>query len=301
MPVPDFQSMTLPILELIADEQEHSQQDAVEYVAQRFSLSDEDRNEFLPSGQQRRLDNRVGWVRTHLTKAGLMEPTRMSHFRITKSGMEVLQGNPQKIDLAFLDQFPGHLEFRKKNRTTPSLRPSLDTTEQSPKEAIETSYQRLREALAQELLDSIKGQSPSFFERLVVELLVAIGYGGSIKDAGQAIGKSGDGGIDGIIKEDKLGLDTIYLQAKRWESVVGRLEIQKFAGALMGQKARKGVFITTSTFTADARGYVMTIDSKIVLIDGKELAQLMIDYDIGVTRDSLYEVKKMNADYFADA
>jgi restriction system protein len=301
MSVPDFQSMFVPLLSLASDQQEHSMREAIELIAEHFALNDVDRNEFLPSGKQRRLDNRVGWARTHLTKAGLLMPTTLGHFRISDEGLKFVSEKHDKISLADLDRYPSHLEFRKRKKDSGPSPEDGPFPDQPPREAIDYHYQRLREALAQELLDTVKQQSPAFFERMVVELLVAMGYGGSIQDAGQAIGKSGDGGIDGIIKEDKLGLDNIYIQAKRWADTVGRPEIQKFAGALMGRKSSKGVFITTSSFSPDAHLYVREINSRIVLIDGKELAQLMIDYDIGITRDSVYEIKRINSDYFTDA
>lgn len=300
MAIPDFQTIMLPLLTFAGDGQEHFMLDAVTYIAKKFELTDEERNEMLPSGQQRRLDNRVGWSRSHLTKAGLLETTKTSHFRITSEGLKVLQAQPPKIDVIFLDKYAGHLEFRK--GPTKGPKPPEPGGEQSPKETIENSYQKLREDLAQEILATIKKQSPAFFERLVVTLLVAMGYGGSIADAGQAVGKSGDGGIDGIIKEDKLGLDVIYIQAKRWaQGTVGRPDIQGFVGALEG-RTNKGVFITTSDFTTEARNYARSLNSKkVVLLDGGELAQLMIDYNIGVTRDAVYEIKRVDADFFTEA
>ena len=301
MAVPDFQTFLLPLLELTSDQQEHSMSDATDYMAKKFNLSDLDRNEMLPSGQQRRLDNRIGWARSHLTKAGLVETTRTSHFRITQLGLEAVAAKPEKIDLKYLDQFPGHAEFRKRSKGVVQEATTSQDAGQTPREAMEYNYQKLREDLAQNLLDTIKRQSPTFFERLVVDLLVKMGYGGSIRDAGQAIGKSGDEGIDGIIKEDKLGLDIIYIQPKKWDGPVSRPEIQKLVGALAGQRARKGVFITTSTFTGEARGYVRGLDTKIVLIDGEELAQLMIDHNVGITNDSVYEIKKIDADYFVNS
>jgi restriction system protein len=303
MAVPDFQTLMLPLLELAGDGNEHAMSEAVEYIAKRFTLSDKERNELLPSGQQRRLDNRVGWTRTHLTKAGLLETTKTSHFRITATGQRVLTQKPQKIDMLFLDQFPGHLEFRKGNsKGKATISPIVsDLSQQPPKEIIESAYQRLQEELAQQLLDVIKKQSPIFFERLVIDLLLAMGYGGSREDAGQRIGGSGDGGVDGIIREDRLGLETIYVQAKRWDDgTVGSPEVQKFVGALTKRNAKKGVFITTSTFTADARNFVENLQYNVALIDGRELAQLLIEHNVGVTGDVKYEVKKINSDYFTD-
>jgi restriction system protein len=302
MTVPDFQTMMLPFLRIAADGQEHSFSETVEALAKQFHLSDEDWKETLPSGQPR-FENRVGWTRTHLKKAGLLEPTGRGRFRITDRGKQVLKSPPDKIDLKFLMQFPEFVEFRRASHQ--GTKPEADTEvndepDQTPEEALENSYQRLRSTLAQELLERIKGCSPSFFERLVVDLLVAMGYGGSRKDAGQAIGQSGDEGIDGIIKEDKLGLDAVYVQAKKWspDRTVGRPVVQAFMGSLAGQKARKGVLITTSQFSQDAREYINRIDTKIVLIDGEQLAQLMIDHGIGVSEVATYTIKKADVDYF---
>ncbi len=213
----------------------------------------------------------------------------------------MLKEKPKRIDAAFLKRFPEFLEFvgAKKDKQAAPASDELNNNE-TPEEMIEAAYQKLRQGLAVELLQTIKSCSPAFFERLVIDLLVKMGYGGTRKDAGQAIGKSGDGGIDGIIKEDRLGFDVVYVQAKRWDNVVSRPEIQKFAGALQGQRAKKGVFITTSSFTRDARDYVSMIESKIVLIDGDLLAQLMIDFNIGVTAVASYELKRVDSDYFTE-
>jgi restriction system protein len=216
----------------------------------------------------------------------------------------VLSQNPSRIDIKLLEQFPEFVEFRgggKKDKEAPAGIEVEANGHQTPEELLEYGYQKIRQDLAQEVLNRVKASSPSFFERLVVELLVRMGYGGSRKDAGEVVGKSGDEGIDGIIKEDRLGLDVIYIQAKKWEGTVSRPEIQKFAGALQGQRAKKGIFITTSSFTNEAIEFASRIDSKIVLIDGKQLAQLMIDHDVGVSKVSSYEIKKIDFDYFVDA
>ncbi|WP_323314147.1 restriction endonuclease [Anabaena cylindrica] len=223
-------------------------------------------------------------------------------FQITDRGKNILIRNPSEINLKFLNQFPEFIEFKTTKKDNDKSEPEIiEISETTPQESIEFGYQKIRKELELELLNRVKSCSPDFFERLVVDLLVKMGYGGSRRDAGRAIGKSGDGGIDGIIKEDKLGLDIVYIQAKRWDNtVVGRPEIQKFVGALHGQRARKGVFITTSRFSQEAREYVSIIDSKIVLIDGQELAQLMIDNHVGVSTVSIYEIKKIDSDYFTD-
>ncbi len=299
MTVPDYQSLMPPLLKILSDGREHSLAEVIEILAQQFALTDDDKKELLPSGRQAKFDNRVGWARTYLKKAGLLESTGRGEFRITKRGFEVLEGHPADINTKFLKQFPEFLEFQKASRQGGKQDQGVEEREQTPEEVLESSYQDLRRELARELLERIKNCSPRFFEKLVVDLLVAMGYGGSRKDAGQAVGQSGDGGIDGIIKEDKLGLDVVYIQAKRWEGNVGRPIVQTFAGSLEGQKARKGVLITTSRFSQEAKEYVNKIEKKIVLIDGEQLAQLMIDHNIGVTEVASYTVKRVDSDYFS--
>ena len=305
MPIPDYQHCMLPLLRYASDGQEHQLKDAALKLAEEFGLSQEEVSEFLPSGQQPVFINRIGWARTYLKKAGLLLNPRRSYFQITSRGRTVLKENPPEINVKYLERFPEFQEFksaRKEDSSAESIvQPEVDAgPAQTPHEALETAYERLRSELAVEILQTLKSSDPAFFENIVVELLVKMGYGGSRKDAGKAIGRSGDEGIDGIIKEDHLGLDSIYIQAKRWEPTVGRPEIQKFAGALQGQRARKGIFITTSEFSKDASEYVSRIDSKIVLIDGKSLARLMIDFGVGVTTVAAYEVKKLDSDYFSE-
>lgn len=302
MAIPDYQTVMLPLLHFLKDGKEHSIGEVVEALVQEFKLSTEEREQLLGSGQQTIIRNRAGWARTYLKKAGLLESTRRGFFRITDRGRSVLASKPVRIDVKYLEQFPEFITFRElrhepENETVAPMIVSADAT---PEEALDGAYVRLRLNLESELLEQVKSASPSFFERLVVELLVRMGYGGTLRDAGQAVGKSGDGGIDGIIKEDRLGLDVIYVQAKRWDSTVGRPEIQKFAGALQGHRARKGVFITTSSFSADALEFASRIDSKIVLIDGPVLAKYMIDHNVGVSLARSYEVKKIDSDYFSE-
>jgi restriction system protein len=305
MAIPDYQSMMLPLLQLAATEpgRDFTQQEAGNALAQTFSVTEEERRELLPSGRQATFTNRVGWASTYLRKAGLLESARRGYFKISKRGLDVLAQNPAAINNSFLQQFPEFIEF-KAARSEPRDN-GKDTTEalalQTPEESLEIEYQKIRENLASQLLDRIKQASPAFFERLVVELLVKMGYGGSRSDAGKAVGRSGDGGIDGIIKEDGLGLDVIYIQAKRWdENTVGRRDVQQFAGALQGQRASKGIFLTTSRFTNEAQEYVSKIGSKIVLIDGEQLSQLMIDHNVGVSSSTTYEIKRIDSDYFAE-
>jgi len=302
MAIPDYQATMLPFMQLAGDKAEHSLREAIETLASEFKLTEQERRELLPSGKQEIFVNRVGWARTYLNRAGLIQSPRRGFFQITERGLNVLKQKPAKIDAKFLQQFEEFRAFKALRHEPENKSDKEEESEQqrTPQEALEQAYQNLRADLAAEILSQIKQSPPSLFERLVVELVVKMGYGGSRKDAGQAIGKSGDEGIDGIIKEDRLGLDIIYLQAKRWEATVGRPEIQKFAGALQGQRARKGIFITTSDFSRDAEEYAAKIENKIVLIDGEQLAQLLIDHNIGVTPVSNFEIKKIDSDYFTE-
>jgi len=305
MAIPDFQTIMLPLLEIAKDEKEHSHGEVCEALAAQFKLNDAEKKELLPSGRQARFDNRVAWARAYLKKAGLIENTRRGIFRITGQGLELLKSSPSRIDIKLLMRYPGIQEWH--SRSSRKADDEVENHEgrnegaidrQTPEEVLEASYQELRRALANELIERIMKCPPKFFEGLVVDLLVAMGYGGSRRDAGQAIGQTGDGGIDGIIKEDKLGLDVVYIQAKRWNGTVGRPVEQAFAGSLEGQRARKGIMIATSQFSQDARDYVGRIEKKIVLIDGEELAQLMIDHGIGVAEVVNYIVKRVDLDYF---
>ena len=302
MAIPDYQTVMLPLLQCLTDGAEHNIGEVVDALAEEFHLSAEERQQLLGSGQQTVIRNRAGWARTYLKKAGLIASTRRGFFRITDRGQSVLTSMPARIDVKFLEQFPEFVAFRELRHERPGeiQGAAAVTSDATPEEALDAAHQRIRLDLEVELLDQVKTASPSFFERLVVELLVQMGYGGTLRDAGQAVGKSGDGGIDGIIKEDRLGLDVIYIQAKRWDATVGRPEIQKFAGALQGHRARKGVFITTSSFSSEALEYVSRIDSKIVLIDGSALAKHMIDHNVGVSTSRSYEVKKIDSDYFSE-
>jgi restriction system protein len=303
--IPDYQSLMLPLLRHVSDRQEHKYRDLIEKLANEFQLKDEERKELLASGSQAIFDNRVGWAKTYLKKAGLLDSPKRATFVITDAGLATLAQKPDRIDAKYLKQFPSFIEFQNINRSDTDTEEEVsirEPNEQTPEENLDKAYQRIRKSLASELLNKVVDLSPTFFERLVVELLVKMGYGGSIKDAGKAIGKSGDEGIDGTIKEDKLGLDIIYIQAKRWKTgnVVGRPELHKFVGALAGQGAKKGIFITTSSFTKEALGYTPKNETKIVLIDGEQLAQLMIDYNLGCTTQQTYQVKKIDSDYFGE-
>jgi restriction system protein len=276
--------------------------EAVEKLADQFQLTPEDRAELLDSGKQRRFDNRINWAGSHLRKAGLLESAGRGLFRITERGLAVLARKPERVDLRLLNEFPEFQEFRQRKESTQDCIEKLtETATTTPEEALEAAYKELRAALASDILEKLKACSPGFFERTVVQLLVQMGYGGSFADAAKAVGGSGDGGIDGVIKQDRLGLDAVYLQAKRWgDNTVGRREIQQFAGALQGQKANKGVFITTSTFTREAVEFARHLSIKIVLIDGYQLSELMIDYGLGVSEAASYSVKRIDSDYFAE-
>ena len=302
MAIPDFQSTMLPLLKLHSDGRDHSIEETVQQLVKEFGLSADEVAQLIPSGRARVFYNRVAWARTHVTRAGLLQKTGRSTYKITDRGKEVLSTKIKRIDMKFLRTFP---EYKWPTRAN-DAHDDLDAKngkpdENTPVESLESAHQKLRDELAEQVLRQVLECSETFFERLVVDLLVEMGYGGSRKDAGQAIGKPGDGGIDGIIKEDRLGLDAVYIQAKRWDKTpVGRPEIQKFVGALQGHRARKGVFITASAFTKDARDYTTRIESKIILIDGHELADLMIDFNVGVSRVATYEVKKVDLDYFSE-
>jgi restriction system protein len=300
MPIPDFQSLMRPLLDCASDGKEHASRDVIERLAVRFGLTDVERKQLLPSGNQEVFVNRVAWAKTHLKMAGLLDSPKRGYSSITPLGLNVLREFPGRIDLKVLRQQPGYLEARGGTKSETQNKTFSQDVEpsQTPEEQIELASLALRSSLGSEILSKLRVSSPSFFENLVVELLVAMGYGGTRKDAGQAIGRSGDEGIDGIIKEDRLGLDTIYIQAKRWLQTVGRPEIQKFAGALQGFRAKKGIFITTSDFSREAVEYASRIESRIVLIDGEMLWNLMIDFGIGVSRTATYEVKKIDNDYF---
>jgi len=303
MAIPDFHSLMLPLLRFADDGSEHSLSEAREALAVELGVSEEERRELLPSGRQAIFDNRVSWAKVYLQQASLLHSSRRAHFRVTERGKKVLAQKPEKIDIKFLERFPEFIEFRtsaQKDKTPGTDSTALGRNRTTPEETLESAHLQIRSDLGTELLQRLKAVTPVFFERLVVELLVKMGYGGSRSEAGRAIGKCGDEGIDGTINEDRLGLDIIYLQAKRWEGTVGRPEIQKFVGALHGKRARKGVFLTTGSFSGEARDYVTHIDPKVVLIDGREMAELMIDFGLAVTTVATYEVKRVDSDYFGE-
>lgn len=302
MAIPDYESLMLPLLRLAAKDPrtDVSTPEAARILAEQLQLTDQERTALLPSGGTFVFASRVSWACTYLKKAGLLVAPRRGFFRITNRGLEVLKANPKKIDTEFLGQFEEFRDFRsrpkkERNRTEEGILVTVGV----PEEVISSQYDLQRKALAAQILDTVKTASPQFFERLVVTLLVKMGYGGTLQDAGSAVGRSGDGGVDGVIKEDKLGLDTIYIQAKRWDGKpVGSPQIDQFAGALQKKKAHKGVFLTTSTFTSEALRSVADYATRIVLIDGSALAELMIDHDVGVSVTTTYQLKRLDSDFF---
>jgi restriction system protein len=296
MSIPDFQAAMLPLLRFAADGGEHALADVRENLAKQMQLTEEDRSARLQSGSNK-WANRVAWAKVYLERAGLLRSTRRGFFQITDRGAKVIASPPDRITVKFLSQYPEFTEFvgrKKQTLTYQSEQPASET----PEEIVDRAYLEFRNSVESELLEKVKAASPQFFERLVVELLQKMGYGGSRSEAGKAIGRSGDEGIDGVINQDLLGLDVVYIQAKRWEGSVGRPEIQKFVGALHGKQARKGVFITTGTFTADAEEYVAHIEPKIILIDGKQLAVYMLEFGLGVTTKTTYRLNRLDLDYF---
>ena len=304
MAIPTYEECMLPLMKIAEDGKEHLFREATDALINQFNLTEKEKQELLPSGSAFVINNRIGWARTYLTKAGLLLKTKRGYFRISEEGKKLLQKEPAFINTKMLKEYDAFNDFQstkepdnsENNKTEHNIQQSI-----TPHELLESGYLSIKNELADELLSTIKNISPSKFEKLVIDLLVKMGYGGSIKEAATVVGKSGDEGIDGIIKEDKLGLDVIYIQAKKWDSVtIGRPEIQKFAGALLGKKAKKGIFITTSTFTNEAKKYVTDIDAKIILLDGKQLTELMIENNLGVSTQDVYTIKRIDSDYFEE-
>jgi restriction system protein len=316
MAVPDYESLMLPILEVLADGREWPVAESRSVVSKKLGLSQSDLAELLPSGKQGRFANRLSWAQGYLKEAGLLRSVRHGVYQITDRGKSALKECDGRIDNAFLTRYPEFLEFRSRSNrpeTAPAsnaisdvvteYRPSAQSTaDLTPDEMVREGYVRARRRVAGELLERVMRASPSFFEELVIDVLVAMGYGGSYADAASVVGQSGDGGIDGIIKEDRLGLESIYVQAKRWKegSVVGRPDIQQFAGALQGQRARKGVFITTSRYTKEALEYARAVQATIVLIDGQQLADLMLEHEVGVSVKEALKLYRLDEDYFVE-
>jgi len=301
MLIPDFQTVMLPVLKCVAGKNMVSSAQIVDQVSDAFQLTPEQRAELLPSGKQTIIKNRIGWAITYLKKAGLLSSPKRAHVQITDLGQSVLVQNLDHINVRFLKQFESFREFHAVKPS--SEKEALDDSQNealpdTPDEQLQQAYQSLNRSLAAELLDNVKQLSPQAFEQLVVDLMIGMGYGGARKEAGQATKLTGDDGIDGIINEDKLGLDAIYLQAKRWENTVHRPEIDKFIGSLTRQGAKKGVFITTSDFSQGALASVRGLNLSVVLVDGERLAELMIEHNVGVSVKETYQVKTLDSDYF---
>lgn len=298
MPVPNFQSFFKPLLQFTADGEEHSMKEINEKLAAKMKLTKEDILELVPSGVQSKYENRISWAASYFVQAKVLDRPRRSYIQITERGLDLLKQNHDRIDVGILNQYPEFIDFHKGSRA--AKEPPIVNTDITPEESLQHAYLNIRNQLASDILTKIKDNSPKFFENLVVDLMVAMGYGGSRADAGKSVGQSGDEGIDGIINEDRLGLDVIYLQAKKWDGTVGRPEIQKFVGALHGKRAKKGVFITTGKFSEEAVEYVRSIDPKVILIDGLTLANYMIDFKLGTSTTAVYEIKRIDSDYFIE-
>ena len=312
MALPTYEDVMLPVLQILEASGPRHRRELVAAVSDALHLSEAERQRTLPSGKATVIVSRVGWALAYLKQARVVESPSRGVYRLTDRGKGILASTPARIDGKFLSQFPEFLDFLQRARTAiaekagadePPAQGVIETASDSasPEEALDSAYGRLRTGLEEELLEAVKAASPVFFEQLVIDLLVKMGYGGNRTDAARAVGRAGDGGIDGVIDEDRLGLDVIYVQAKRWDGAVGRPEIQKFAGALQGQRARKGIFITTSNFTREAEDYAQRIENRIILVDGRRLARLMFDFDVGATPRSTYTVKQLDSDYFEES
>ena len=301
MAVPDFQSLMRPLLLVVDDGEDHAITAIRSQLAKRFALSQADVEELIPSGRVTTLQNRVGWAATYLYRTKLIDRPQRAVYRITNRGRQVLEQNTERVDLGVLSQFEEFNEFRQTETTSNGADETSSAghgSDQTPEERMASAYGEMHSALVSELLDQVLDQSSEFFEQLVLDVLHGMGYGGNRDDAAERLGQSGDQGVDGVIREDPLGLDLIYVQAKRWTNVVGRPEIQKFFGALHGQRATKGVFITTSNFSKDAVEYAQQVTPRVILLDGKGLARLMIEHSVGVTGFRAYELKRLDLDYF---
>ena len=299
--IPSYEDLMLPLLKFAEDEKEHHIHNAVEALSISYQLTDDEKLQTIKSGRQTVIYNRVVWARTYLKKAGLLQDPRRGFFQITKEGVNLLSTNPKRIDDEILMRYPSFQEFQsRKDAPKPGFNKESDD-ERTPEELLESAFDEIETRLADNLIDIILKSSPVFFERLVIDLLLAMGYGGSQNELAEAVGKSGDEGIDGIIDQDRLGLDRIYIQAKRWDpnQTVSRPEIQKFVGALSGKHAKKGIFITTAKYSNEAKAYVSQLDVKVVLIDGEQLARFMIEYEVGVETQTVYKIKTIHTDYFS--
>ncbi len=305
MAIPDYQTLMLPVLRLAA-KGEQRVADVADRVADEFGLSAQERETLLPSGRQRVLNNRIHWAKFYMSKAGLISSPARGRFVATEEGRKLLASNPDQVNVALLMKWPSFKEFYKTEREPISdsanavVEPRPNTV--TPEEQIETAYQAIQSVLRADLLDRVAQNSPSFFEQLIVDLLVTMGYGGSRKNAASQLGGSGDGGVDGVINEDRLGLDRVYVQAKRYGkgNMVGRPDVQAFVGSLVGLGAKKGVFVTTSTFSPQAREFVLHLSQRVILLDGRDLADLMIEHGVGVRTSRAIEFKRLDEDFFSE-
>ncbi|TDQ80496.1 restriction system protein [Dongia mobilis] len=304
MAIPDYQTIMLPLLQTLAGGEIVAMRDAIRQVAEKFQLTDEERAEPIPSGKETILSNRSYWARTYLSKAGLLQGVARGQIQITERGKQVLAENPDRIDNKLLDRYPEFKQFRTGNAATEAIDEVVSASPKAesatPEELLRASHEKLDAALAQELLDRITAAPPEFFERLIVSLLVGMGYGGSVPEAGRVLGKSGDNGVDGVIDQDALGLDRVYIQAKRYAAgnKVGSGEIRDFFGSLDRHKAAKGLFVTTSGFSPAARETADYLSKRIVLIDGQQLARLMIRHNVGCRVEETLYLKRIDEDFF---
>jgi len=300
MAIPDYETLMLPILKYLADKKEKKTREITNHIIDIYKITPEEAKQLIPSGRAKLIDNRVGWACTYLRKAGLIESPQRAINNITDNGIKTLSQNLEKIDNNYLKEFDKFNKFRerKNNEIIENDSPIEINEQKTPEEIIGLQSQIIDESIKNDLLEILSKVEPSQFEQIVVDLLVAMGYGGTIEDAGSAIGQTNDGGIDGVIKEDVLGLDTIFIQAKRWQNPVPIKEVRDFAGALLSKRSNKGVFITTSSFSSSAYDFVSTIDRKIILIDGDRLTALMLKYNLGVSLKETIEIKEVDSDYF---
>lgn len=310
MAIPSYQKFMLPVLQVLAKPGQMTTKECARLVSDHVGLSEQETVELLPSGTQTYLFNRVSWACWHLLQAGLVARPKRGVYEITCEGKKLLAENPSHIDNKLLAQYPSFVErvLKRNAALSDKVKTSADSVDgesiegsKTPHERIEAAFLELRGTLITELLDNLADIDPFRFEQVVLDVLVSMGYGGSRKEAAEVTQKTNDEGIDGVINEDRLGLDVIYIQAKRWKNNVGRQELQNFVGALAGKKASKGIFITTSDFNANARDYAAGLQQKVVLIDGRRLAELMIDHNVGVAEEQVYRIKKIDSDYFEDA
>ena len=304
MSVPDYQSLMFPVLTVSAD-REIRVGDAVDQLAEQLNLTPDERTQLLPSGRQTLFANRVHWAKTYLTKAGLLESTRRGHFKITDRGRQVLASHATRIDNEFLNQFVEFRQFKEKSVNDATVgalptEPALVTRTETPDEIMRVAHRQVETTLGQDLLDRIRAAPPAFFERLIVNLLLSMGYGGSAAEAGRALGRSGDDGVDGVIDQDPLGLDRVYIQAKRYAegNNIGAGAIRDFFGSLDRHKATKGLFVTTSAFSSAAKETADFLSKRLVLIDGEHLAKLMIRYSVGCRIEEVLHIKKVDEDFF---